>query len=78
MMLDPKYNVFHSGKWESIDQITSVYEEKLEGAKLGIPKVEIWIMHKERRGCNFKIKICRMLSSTGRRIVGSVCRECKE
>jgi hypothetical protein len=41
MMRDPKYNVFHSGKWESIEQITSVYRENLKGAELGIPEVEI-------------------------------------
>jgi hypothetical protein len=50
MQRDPKYNVFHGGKWESIDQITSTYQETLKGAELGIPEVEIWMMHNERRG----------------------------
>ena len=39
MQRDPRYKVFLGGKWESIEQITSVYLEHLKDTDLGIPEV---------------------------------------
>jgi hypothetical protein len=77
MSFDPKYKAFQIGKWESLEQITSTYLEHLKDTELGIPEV---IIFKEQAKLifNFDIYFVSWQSSTGRKTVGLVCRECRE